>query len=137
MVFVWPLNGKEQADSSVACAIGTFSSSIQTSRAETKLLSRSIAATLPNSERQRCDVAEQAGAILQMRRLVSERRATKVRLENLEKVCGFSTSPFGLLADLDLRRHVDFMQAFRYDWIHCALQDGTMSVESSLLFSSA
>lgn len=83
------------------------------------------------------DVAEQADAILQMRRLVSEGRATKVRLENLEKVCGLSTSPFGLLADLDLRRHVDFMQALRYDWMHCALQDGTMSVESSLLLSSA
>ena len=83
------------------------------------------------------DVAEQADAILQMRRLVFERRATKVRLDNLEKVCGFSTSPFGLLADLDLRRHVDFMQAFRYDWMHCALQDGTMSVEASLLLSSA
>jgi hypothetical protein len=83
------------------------------------------------------EVADQADAIVQMRRLVSERRATKVRLESLEKVCGFSISPLGILADIDLRRRVDFMQAVRYDWMHCALQDGIMSVESSLLFNSA
>ena len=83
------------------------------------------------------DVAEQADAILQMRRLVSEGRVAKVRLENLAKVCGLSTSPFGLSADLHVRRHLDFMRALRYDWMHCALQGGTMSVESSLLLSSA
>ena len=82
-------------------------------------------------------VAEQADAIVELRNRVSERRATKVRLDNLEKVCGFSISPLGILADPDLRRRVDFMQAVRYDWMHCALQDGTMNVESNLLFSSA
>ena len=83
------------------------------------------------------DIAEQADAILEMRRRLSSRPAPKVRLEKLEKVCGLGCAERGLLADFDLRRRVDLLQAFRYDWMHCALQDGTMAVEASLLLSSA
>jgi len=85
----------------------------------------------------RCCLTSVSRYVCEQRKLVSERLATKAKLAEVEKACGLSTSPLGILADLDLRRHVDFMQALRYDWMHCALQDGTMSVESSLLFSAA
>ena len=50
------------------------------------------------------DIAEQADAILEMRRRVSSRLAPKVRLEKLEKVCGLGCTERGLLADFNLRR---------------------------------
>lgn len=63
------------------------------------------------------------------------REITKTTYEELEKAAGFSATPNGLLASDKLRRSEAFspMGATRYDWVHSALQDGMMSVESFLI----
>lgn len=83
------------------------------------------------------DIAQQVDAILEMRRRVSSGQAPKVRLVQLEKAVGLGSTELGLLADGDLRRRVDLVQTMRYDWMHCALQDGTMAVEATLLLSAS
>jgi hypothetical protein len=40
---------------------------------------------------------------------------------------GFSPTPFGLLADMELRAHCDFLHAWSYDIMHTTFQDGFMS----------
>ena len=83
------------------------------------------------------DIDQQVEAILEMRRTVSSRLAPKERLEKLEKMVGLGCTELGLLADGDLRRRVDLLQTIRYDCMHCALQDGTMGVETTLLLSAS
>ena len=52
---------------------------------------------------------------------------TNTRLKAVIKSAGFSPTPTGLLADLDLRRQVDFLRVCAYDWMHTTFQDGWMS----------
>jgi len=54
---------------------------------------------------------------------------THARLENLEKGCGFSANPHGLLANVSLRAHFRVMSVATYDWMHCALQNGVLTEE--------
>ena len=59
---------------------------------------------------------------------------SKAALDDLEKVVGLSVTDDGLLADDRLRQ--DVQKAFTYDWVHCALSNGTFSVELGLLVGS-
>ena len=62
------------------------------------------------------------------RRLAAGARGwTKTRLKEVIKTAGFCPTPTGLLADVELRRQVDFLEACAYDWMHTAFQDGFMS----------
>jgi hypothetical protein len=56
---------------------------------------------------------------------------TKTAFEEIEKASGFSVTSEGLLADANLRPHV--LKASTFDWMHTALADGTLSVETWLL----
>ena len=55
------------------------------------------------------------------------RGRSHTRLNKVIKSAGFSVTPTGLLADLELRRQVDFLRVCAYDWMHCTFQDGWMS----------
>ena len=67
-----------------------------------------------------------------MRRVVAG-ELPKSRLEQLQRVCGFSCSPSGLLADTFLRQQINAIEVRRYDWMHSCLQDGTVTTEAGLL----
>ena len=58
-----------------------------------------------------------------------EGRVTKAQLEKVETAAGFNANPHGLIADATLRPYFDLAKVCRYDWMHCALQNGTMTVE--------
>ena len=51
------------------------------------------------------------------------------RADNLQKILGFNFNPHGLLFDDVLRRHVDLIEVFTFDWAHTCLQDGIMNVD--------
>ena len=67
--------------------------------------------------------------VLEARRRLGarERGWTQARLNDVIKSAGFWPTPTGMLADLDLRREVDFLRTCTYDWMHTAVQDGWMS----------
>jgi len=67
---------------------------------------------------------------------VDEGTMTATRLQQLEKATGFNANRFGLVADVRLRRWVRVVAAAMYDWMHCSLQDGTLTTEV-YLFSQA
>ena len=56
-------------------------------------------------------------------------RMTRVRYEDIQRRLGFCATKDGLLADPELRRHIDFMAALRYDWPHTFLADGIVGAE--------
>ena len=49
--------------------------------------------------------------------------------EDIQKRLGFRARKDGLLADPELRRHIDWMGALRYDWPHTFLADGFVGAE--------
>jgi len=61
---------------------------------------------------------------------------TKAALERLEKASGFNATPFGLLGDVELRSRLNVFENLRYDWMHSALQNGTIT-EEIFLFTQA
>jgi hypothetical protein len=82
------------------------------------------------------DLFDMVDTILAMRLRVASGDTPKVRLEKLQMACGFSCSAEGLLADPYLRTHVDLLNVVTYDWMHSALQDGTLTTDAGLLLSS-
>ena len=61
---------------------------------------------------------------------------TKAALERYEKASGFNATPFGLLGDVELRNRFKVYGNLRYDWMHPALQNGTIT-EEIFLFTQA
>ena len=82
------------------------------------------------------DLFDQIDTLLAMKARVDAGIVPKSRLEKLQMACGFSCTPQGLLADRDLRPRLDLLPSIRYDWMHCALQDGTVTTEAALLLSA-
>jgi hypothetical protein len=68
-------------------------------------------------------------AVLEARRKLDAGEAgwNKKRLLTLIKDAGFCPTASGLLADMELRRQVEFLSVCAYDWMHTAFQDGFMS----------
>ena len=54
---------------------------------------------------------------------------TAGRLGNLQQWCWFHANPNGLLADASLREHLHVATVTMYDWMHTALQNGTVTDE--------
>ena len=63
---------------------------------------------------------------------VREGTMAPARLLALEKAIGFNHNPVGLLADVDLRKWVRIGEVASFDWMHSALQDGTLTTEMFL-----
>ena len=56
-------------------------------------------------------------------------RMYKTHLEDLQRRLGYRATEEGLLADPELRRHIDWMGTVRYDWPHTFLSDGIVGAE--------
>ncbi len=82
------------------------------------------------------EVHQMVDAMLATQRLVAAGDVPKNRLEQLQRVCGFSRSPRGLLADTFLRQQINVIEVLRYDWMHSCLQDGTVTTEAGLLLGA-
>lgn len=82
------------------------------------------------------EVATAVDVLLQAQQKVAAGTMTKTRFSSLQKVYGLHGSPEGVLADADLRRHFDCVKVTTMDWVHSALQDGTVTIESFLLISA-
>jgi len=61
---------------------------------------------------------------------------TNIALERLEKASGHNATPYGILGDVELREALKMFDATRYDWMHSALQNGTITWEL-FLFTQA
>ena len=61
---------------------------------------------------------------------------TKKRFADLQQVCGMNFAYGGLLNDVALRSKIRFLDVIRYDWMHCALQSGTVTNEIWLFFNA-
>ena len=61
-------------------------------------------------------------ALLATHRRVVAGEMPKIRLDELQIVCGFNCEPKGMLVDVHLRRHIDFLKAIKYDWRRMCLQ---------------
>jgi len=57
---------------------------------------------------------------------------TKAQLDRLEKGCGYNANPLGLLGDVELRTALDVYNVTYYDWMHTALQNGSVTEEIHL-----
>ena len=44
---------------------------------------------------------------------------------------GLNANPHGVLADPELRPHINPISTLTYDWVHNCLQDGTFTLEAS------
>ena len=58
------------------------------------------------------------------------------RYKQIELGSGFRPNRHGLLADAELRRHISFGTVATMDWVHSALQDGTLTIELYLLVAA-
>ena len=58
------------------------------------------------------------------------------KLTRIQIACGLSCTTNGLLACPELRRRLDILGSICYDWMHCALQDGTLTTEANLLLEA-
>ena len=56
-------------------------------------------------------------------------RMYRTHLEDFQRRLGFKATEEGLLADPELRRHIDWMGTLRYDWPHTFLADGFVGAE--------
>ena len=56
-------------------------------------------------------------------------RMYRTHLEDFQRRLGFKATEEGLLADPELRRHIDWMGTLRYDWPHTFLSDGIVGAE--------
>lgn len=82
------------------------------------------------------DVHDIADTLVALQSRVAAGTVPLSKLKNVSMACGFSCTAQGLLADRSLR-HIDFIAIARYDWMHSALQDGSLTTEAALLLSSA
>ena len=64
---------------------------------------------------------------------VAGRTMTKTVFADLEKALGFKWQQKSLLLDMPLRRHVDIIEVVVFDWVHTALNDGTVTQDAFLL----
>ena len=62
---------------------------------------------------------------------------TKTKFHELETATGLNCNPHGLLVDPDLRPHLRPANILTWDWVHCVLQDGTLTTELELLLGAA
>jgi hypothetical protein len=51
------------------------------------------------------------------------------QFDDLQKVIGLNYNPTGLLSDMTLRAHIDWIGVCTYDWVHTCLQDGVYTIE--------
>ena len=65
------------------------------------------------------------------------RDMTKTLCEQIEMAEGLKFNPLGAIWDRDLTGRVDIHAAIIMDWVHSALQDGTMNVECLLVVDAA
>ena len=56
-------------------------------------------------------------------------RMYRTHLEDFQRRLGLKATEEGLLADPELRRHIDWMGTLRYDWPHTFLSDGIVGAE--------
>ena len=82
------------------------------------------------------DLHDMVDSILTLRQRVSAGEATMSKLTRIQMACGLSCTPHGLLACPELRRRLDILGSIRFDWMHCVLQDGTLTTEASLLLTA-
>ena len=68
---------------------------------------------------------------------VREGTMAPAKLLALEKAIGFNHNPVGLLADVDLRKWVRIGEVASFDWMHSALQDGTLTTDMFFVLSIA
>ena len=59
------------------------------------------------------------------------------RFRMLEQGLGIHPNPLGLLADKELRPHINFSKAIRTDWIHNELQKGVFAIECDCIVAAA
>ena len=79
------------------------------------------------------DVYRNADALIEARARVAAGAMTQTRFKNLEKVFGLKCAPRGVLVDRDLRGILDVVDSSVIDWVHTALQDGTFTIDVTLL----
>ncbi len=63
-------------------------------------------------------------------------RITKAVMEDLEKALGYSPTPEGLWGNKELARLANPVEVQAMDWVHCALQDGILTLELNLYMNS-
>ena len=78
------------------------------------------------------ELYDMVDAVLTMRDRVASGVAPQIRLKDVCVASGLSCTRQGLLADPTIRARVDILGTLTYDWLHAALQDGTMNVEVGL-----
>mgnify|MGYP003313008692 CR=1 FL=1 len=66
-------------------------------------------------------------AVLDARRRHANGEMTQTELNKRIKAAGYCPTPNGLLADRELRAVIDCFTAYKYDWMHVAVQDGFVS----------
>ena len=66
-------------------------------------------------------------AVLDARQRWIRKEITKTQLNELITSAGFWPTEAGLLADMELRLPCNFLEVWKYDWMHTAFQDGFMS----------
>jgi len=74
--------------------------------------------------------------LTEAKRRVSTGLMANARLEALEKACGFAANPHGLMADVSLRSHFHPSEVSVFDWMHSALQNGTVTEETHLFLKA-
>jgi hypothetical protein len=57
---------------------------------------------------------------------------TNAAFKDLEMMMGINHNPDGLLADVELLRHVDPVACMTYDWVHNMLQAGVFTIEATM-----
>jgi hypothetical protein len=56
---------------------------------------------------------------------------TNASFLSAQQVIGLNCNPLGLIADIELRDHINPIECCTYDWLHNMLQDGTFTLEAS------
>jgi hypothetical protein len=79
------------------------------------------------------DLRDVVDALLVARQRVDDGLWQNSKLENMQKMLGFSPLPCSLIADRALRPYLKPLEACRYDWVHSAMQDGSLSVDVFLI----
>jgi hypothetical protein len=67
---------------------------------------------------------------------VSTGTMTKTAYKQLEVMSGFTWNPYGLVASRALCSHAAPLHVVTYDWVHSALQSGTLTAEVEAILSS-
>jgi hypothetical protein len=60
----------------------------------------------------------------------------KGKFLQMQQMYGVNWNADGLLACKELRRHIDVVECFTYDWMHTLLQDGVFTVEVFLMLKA-